>query len=283
MDDSLILDGKKYISASRVSKISGYNSDYLGQLCRSDKLDCKLISRTWFVTKESLAEHQKNSGRKKNLLITSEQVYREKIDLKDFYSDNQKILLDSLRKDQILKSLSFGQAVIKQFDKNLVVKFLVGILVSTSVIAILFNANNFINVKGKSAFKNVIEQQASLEDINTIKNLINDKLVNFQDKIKVVFKILIGGESDRYLVRDDSDGYKILTPKYDERDNSGAVMIPISESDKSNVSKVKNYLKNSFSDEIEIVPDESGVAGVIKPVFADPKEEEYFYVMVPVR
>src|SRR3989344_8061191 len=63
--NDLVLEGKKYISSSRASEISGYDSDYIGQLCRANKLDCRLISRTWFLNENSLREHKKNNGRKK--------------------------------------------------------------------------------------------------------------------------------------------------------------------------------------------------------------------------
>lgn len=58
MKDSFIIEGKKYISSRRASAISGYASDYIGQLCRANKLDCKMIGRSWFVTEESLHLHK---------------------------------------------------------------------------------------------------------------------------------------------------------------------------------------------------------------------------------
>lgn len=58
MKDSFILEGKKYISSKRASEISDYTSDYIGQLCRGGKLECKMVGRTWFVTEESLHLHK---------------------------------------------------------------------------------------------------------------------------------------------------------------------------------------------------------------------------------
>jgi hypothetical protein len=58
MKDSVILEGKIYISAKRAAKIINYAQDYIGQLCRSGKLDCKMIGRSWFVTEESLLAHR---------------------------------------------------------------------------------------------------------------------------------------------------------------------------------------------------------------------------------
>jgi hypothetical protein len=57
MKHILIFQGKKYISSKRASKVSDYSSDYIGQLCRSGKLDAKMFGHTWFITEESLSRH----------------------------------------------------------------------------------------------------------------------------------------------------------------------------------------------------------------------------------
>jgi hypothetical protein len=61
MKDSLILEGKIYISAKRAAKIINYAQDYIGQLCRSGKLDSKMIGRSWYVTEESLLAHREQA------------------------------------------------------------------------------------------------------------------------------------------------------------------------------------------------------------------------------
>lgn len=58
MKNSLILQDKNYISARRVHEVFGYASDYVGQLCRAGKLDCKMVGRSWFVTEESIINHK---------------------------------------------------------------------------------------------------------------------------------------------------------------------------------------------------------------------------------
>jgi hypothetical protein len=46
---------------------------------------------------------------------------------------------------------------------------------------------------------------------------------------------------------------------------------------------MKQKIAGSFSDEVEINPDNSGTAGVITPVFKDAKGKDFIYVMVPVK
>lgn len=60
MDDVLI-GGKKLISVSRAREMSGYTADYIGQLCRGNKISCKSISGQWYVDETSLNVHVKNN------------------------------------------------------------------------------------------------------------------------------------------------------------------------------------------------------------------------------
>ena len=65
----------EYISASEAGKKAGYTSDYIGQLCRGEKIPCKLVNKMWFVDLEVLVLHKKNhnlmKGRKPRLPLNS--------------------------------------------------------------------------------------------------------------------------------------------------------------------------------------------------------------------
>jgi len=37
-EDFFEIDGKKFISLKRASEVTGYTNDYVGQLCRSEKI-----------------------------------------------------------------------------------------------------------------------------------------------------------------------------------------------------------------------------------------------------
>jgi hypothetical protein len=58
MDDSFIREGKTYIPSRRAAEISGYSLDYIGELCRSKKLECLMVGRSWYVTQKSLSAHK---------------------------------------------------------------------------------------------------------------------------------------------------------------------------------------------------------------------------------
>jgi len=66
MEKELEFNGKTYISSKRAAEITGYTHDYIGQLCRSGKVEGQLVGRTRFVDKDSLLAHvRRYSGAEK--------------------------------------------------------------------------------------------------------------------------------------------------------------------------------------------------------------------------
>ena len=51
-------DGKDYISASRASKLSGYNQDYIGQLARAGQILARQVGNRWYIERDSLMRHK---------------------------------------------------------------------------------------------------------------------------------------------------------------------------------------------------------------------------------
>ncbi len=70
----LSIDGKSFVKASRLAKEFGYTSDYIGQLCRADKVDAQLVGRSWYVDRESLQSHKDGKYKKKSELLNGRAV-----------------------------------------------------------------------------------------------------------------------------------------------------------------------------------------------------------------
>jgi len=68
---------------------------------------------------------------------------------------------------------------------------------------------------------------------------------------------------------------KIVRPQPEE----GAIVVPYP---KEKTAEVKGKLETAFSDKVEIKPDESGRAGIIKPLIKEAAAQEYLYLIVPV-
>lgn len=56
--ETVTIDGVEYVKASVLAKRHRYTSDYIGQLCRSKKVDAHLVGRTWYVYPPSLEGHK---------------------------------------------------------------------------------------------------------------------------------------------------------------------------------------------------------------------------------
>lgn len=53
----LVLDGVDYVPLKIAAAQTGYEKNYLGQLCRAGKVDGRLVGRNWYVNIESLEKH----------------------------------------------------------------------------------------------------------------------------------------------------------------------------------------------------------------------------------
>src|SRR3989338_4086292 len=56
------IEEEKFIPSRDASKLSGYDPDYIGQLCRGGKLECKRVGRIWFINEKSLVGHCRLNG-----------------------------------------------------------------------------------------------------------------------------------------------------------------------------------------------------------------------------
>lgn len=63
----VVFQNKEYLKASDVAKKFKYTQDYVGQLCRSGKVDAKLVGRSWYVEPTSVTAYrkQKHAAQKK--------------------------------------------------------------------------------------------------------------------------------------------------------------------------------------------------------------------------
>ena len=64
-DDYIFVEGNRYISAKRAAEITGYTSDYIGQMAREGKVRSKKIGRIRFVEEGELKNYTIDSDRKK--------------------------------------------------------------------------------------------------------------------------------------------------------------------------------------------------------------------------
>ncbi|TSC70535.1 MAG: hypothetical protein CEO12_256, partial [Parcubacteria group bacterium Gr01-1014_46] len=93
MVSDIFFENKKYISVKDAANLTGYSKDYIGQLCRSNKILSKRVGRVWYVEEESLLNY-------KNTPTTfdfSKNLYSKKDEQKDTIPStvNHKVLVPS--------------------------------------------------------------------------------------------------------------------------------------------------------------------------------------------
>lgn len=54
----ITINGLEYVKAAVLAKRYNYATDYIGQLCRTRKVDAQLVGRTWYVNPLSLDDHK---------------------------------------------------------------------------------------------------------------------------------------------------------------------------------------------------------------------------------
>lgn len=322
MGNELIFEGKKYISAKRASQITGYNSDYIGQLCRKGSLECRLVGRSWFVEEKSLSEHQVIASKAPRGRIpfsakTSAKNSVVKIIAQPEQKEDQKVV-ENIQPN-------FDAHIIHAYDRNLFVapvtestedkafvKKIVGISIAivltvlssqffvgqnkVSNITAIVNTGSHIAIEiNSSASKQIASVVSSVKNSGLALATDNDSIHEFRIKthaftletyhrISMIPNILFstartmktlvmrGGEKESN-VRED-----VSAPGT----RSGITVVP-STGDAAKDEKVKQYIKDSFSDETNVVPDQSGTSGVIKPVFKKQSDQDYIYVIVPTK
>ena len=81
--ETIIDKGKTFVKATALAKKYHYTTDYIGQLCRKDKVEAKLIGRAWFVNEDSLINHKSDryTATRSTEIIINKSVFSERDNL----------------------------------------------------------------------------------------------------------------------------------------------------------------------------------------------------------
>lgn len=316
MKDNLILQDKNYISAKRASIVFGYTSDYVGQLCRLGKLECKMIGRSWFVSEESVIKHREavaldlNSKKEDDFKLNSVQAFDTNLVFTVsllllqapaqapksesvlfispvFISEVPKVSYVSPISVSSVSSPSISESQILTPSNSSVIasdiKFKISndfkklTLVSTLfVLAFVLIFQTFVFV----AEPNKSNTVTSTASVISVAKEITSELVKAFSMIPYFASNLF----DHGSIYDKEKLAEVEKPPPESSTSGqfgGVAIVPSSETVQGD-ELIKKRIRDSFSDEVEIRPDASGTAGVITPVFRKVKGNDFVYVMVPV-
>lgn len=310
MNSDLFFDGNKYISCKRAAKISGYVTDYIGQLCRDGKLECKMVGRSWYVSLESLIAH-------KNCYISGtkskpSQFFKNTSLLPALPSYELKLedLVEPVAKSYIKVS------PILEIENNLSVKPPVAFpqLVSQSHIsfghlfpkAAAFMLAFMISVFG---FNTMVSMNPTVQNnyqntANIISTVVSDVYLDAAQTLSAsvfasvqngVAEILstISNMTNKFAEYTKNKIFAVLNKKVEQGDvkiapsniiatgpSQGLVVIPVNSD--TNKTEAIEKVKKTFSDEVYVEANDDG-SGVITPVFRENPGDEYLYVLVPIQ
>ncbi len=284
MKDSLILEGKIYISARRASRIMNYAQDYIGQLCRTGKLECKMIGRSWFVTEESLLSHRESA-----IESTEERVLKIIEKDKEELTKNiqEKIKEENTREKQTVCKIESSPLEYHVEEKPLLPPLGKRVSPAFAIPSFHFDARKastantafivlFIAAMGMSALiystslKSVSPSSSTASVASVTRDIVDQAM-------STVTKFVI----DRLPENKTKNEEVKATETQTENKFNGIGIVPSTSPLVDE--KEKNMIRNSFSDEVRINPDQSGTAGVITPVFKKTDGKDFVYVLVPVK
>lgn len=292
MKDIIILEGKNYISARRAAKIINYAQDYIGQLCRSGKLDCKMIGRSWFVTEESLLAHRESA-----VDSTEERVAKIAKNVASDIND-QKIVTPVapiispvfVAPTSKINYETENKSFLPELNKKVPTAFTLPKIVATPRTAPRISSRPTAAIAFPNSFALTIAAIVllvsgfiftfSMIPASTTYLARNDASI-----ITAVSGFFTHMMQSIGLMQKNSSplAAREATSLPEQNSNwNGIGVVPATNTEKGDA-EAKAKILSSFSDEVTVKPDKSGTAGVIKPVFKEGNGEDFLYVLVPVK
>ena len=258
-EDDSSADAVGRVSARRAAEISGYSADYVGQLCRSGRLDAKMIGHTWFVTEASVFSHMRK--------IEQEQREAEFRKLSRASSTSAAVTSKTkiVSPYQTVSRSSIVAAAAGSRTKHPV---RTGLFVIAFLVVFVFAASMTISYIGGAG--NVAVNNSSVAGVYSAAHAI---VAFFERQYEAVVARII---KSRDLTVRTTDPISVQGTEY------GMVVAPSTGDPVQDAARTEQ-LKSTFSDDVAVHPDQSGTAGVITPVFKKSNGKDFMYVLVPVK
>jgi len=252
-----------YISLQEASTLCPYSQEYLSLRARQKKLKGVKIGRNWATTREWIEEY----------LVKSEEYKK--------LNGNHRVVVDPPRnlpiydpeadmwEDDIPEDIERQKAFQRKFQFAL----------ATSLVAALFLVSIF---QGREQVFRVAERVSPIviSSVASLHGAVNEKGFAIGNEMKSYFAASIGEIAKSYVawLGDQVQRVARIFRTETKPMTQGLVVIPSSSDDE----KVKEQIKQSFSDEVKVTPYD-GESGIITPVFRHRVGEDYLYILVPIQ
>lgn len=311
----LSIGGKSYISSKRAADIFEYTTDYIGQLSRAKKINSIMVGRDRFIDYSSIAAYVENQM---SQTLSSERNFVHKLAEPVYQSiDRPSIISDaSPRRDSVSRPLFAIEKLVGGLA-------LIGLLLFFTTQPIGVNgvkqlSNFVVGVEGSnqiaSSFTPIVDlgYRADIVYLGFL-DKINIKIISLwnwsrnralswlPDPIKTsenTTSVVVNEPADvasypgsltpdevRSITREVVDQELAKTIDYASQtaqSNVGVVASP-STGSTSGDEILKQKIRASFSDQVSITIDEGSGSGIVRPIFRNPRDDKYVFVLVPIK
>lgn len=304
MQGSIVyLHNRPYISSREAGRLAGYTNDYIARLCRLGELKGERVGRVWFVDQDAfrffLSAHSKGKQEwHQELSDERRKEYKRNLTKEYIREVFQKFgVLPLFTGDTHKRALALALSLVLVFgtyltlqtpeEKRLAslspVQVIAGLTTSLEKTSILvyrtFSAIRPVadGASSATAFEFIRESFANLPHY----------LTKAWNKARDLAYAFLFDKGSHYASTNKTP--ETLSPKENESmtlalgsdSREGLVVVPAPKNEAERVALSKR-IKQSFSDEVRVIPDEDGQAGIIQPVFKKTLGEGYLYVLVPI-
>ena len=307
---------ENFISLSQASNYSGYSPEYLNLRIRQGKLKAVKFGRNWMTKKEWIDDYVFFEKDREAKFQKQQEKYlkQRKTILRKIITVRKRLSLP----ENYFKKCFFEKQFIKKREKSLVFQFSLLLLIFSIVFGfgfyILYTAysekvfleeavkqaqTTFSYLKDKQKWAAFIVQngieslnQEGRKQITSLNNIIPEVLKEYnkwaKEKISLAWNKTKQGFKNFLLALNKELKFwkkeKIAEKETEEQvipeigTKQGTIVFPTKDFD--SVSKEK--IEKSFSDEVEIKPEDKS-SGLIIPIFKEKPGPEYMYVLVPIK
>ena len=232
----------KYIPLQEATKYCNYSQEYLSLRARQGKLRSVKFGRNWVTTKEWLEEYL--------------QAVKE-------YNDNNNNIKKNFFKENLSKEVTVEKRQPIISTSLFSFTFVAVIIFILVFCGIIFAPSYFQKITDSPQVATASAQDILRHTIDVFEKYaqwVSESIKNQLAKIKVFF---VSNFIEKNLRQN--------------LNKEGMVVIPLTQDEEL----MREKIKKSFSDEVEIkIQDDDW--GIIKPIFREPNEQEYLYIMVPL-
>ncbi len=262
----------QYISLQKATEYCDYSQEYLALRARQGKLKAAKIGRNWVTKKEWIEEY---------LNFYNNKTQRDN-------NKTQRIAMPRVIEPP--ENLPIETPTIKLSIKQPIPKIRFGFVVVLIFVSLISGLFFFWQTQPKISYEETAKIVATMSSKEVRASTIDTfrkygQWLGFQiPKIKTAYFV-----ADDFIKRKLDQGYQRITQilKFQEKvseekltpesTKEGVVVIPYSGEE-----EVKEKIKEAFSDEIRVEPEDK-TSGIIIPIFREREGEKYLYMIVPMK